>query len=286
MKITSPAATAAGSALLTILVVMFASCSTTPTTFQLQVNYAPVGKIIKYTQESHRVGVIYKNEQKVKEVDLKIQGEITYTTQEILPGGDAVITEKNRWNWDEPAGDSGQVKRITKDYTYQVRISPSGKVADLKMVDASSPAWEDYIRLYCEQGMPVFPDQKISPGYSWTQSMSVTLVDSSSANAATTYRVKGVARKMGYDCAIIEYTGNLALPIFLDPADTLKLTGIDRIEMSGIMYFAIETGIAINSEEKRRVISERTYTKEGQVNRQRGESEEVISYSLVSIEGT
>ncbi len=286
MKTTSPAITAVVFALLTLLVVIFVSCSTAPTTFQLQVNYAPVGKIIKYTQESHRVGVVYKNEQKTRDIDLKVQGEITYTTQEMLPGGDAAILEENRWNWDEPAGDSGQVKRITKDYAYRMQISPSGKVTNLKMVDAPSSAWEEYIRLYCEQGMPVFPDQKISPGYSWTQSVSVTLVDSSSANAATTYRVKGVARKMGYDCAIIEYTGNLVLPIFLDPGDTLKVTGVDRIEMSGIMYFAIETGIAVNSEEKRRVISERSYTKEGQVNKQRGESEEVISYSLVSIEGT
>lgn len=285
MKSTPPLIAAVMVTVLIIPVVTFFSCSTTPTSFQLQVNYAPPGKIIKYTQESHRVGIAYKNQEKARDIDSKVQGEVTYTALEILPGGDAVIREVDRWSWDEPEGDSGQVKRMTKDYTYQMQISPNGKVTNFKMVEAPSTTWEEYLSRYLEQGMPVFPDQKVSPGYSWTQATAVALPDGSSANAATTYRVKGIARKMGYDCAIIEYTGNLALPIFLDPADTLQLTGVDRVEMSGIMYFAIDAGLSINSEEKRRVISERTYTKEKQLVNQRVESEEVISYSLVGIEG-
>ena len=127
MKITSPATPAAVSALLTLLVVIFVSCSTTPTTFQLQVNYAPVGKIIRYTQESRRVGVVYKNEQKAKDIDLKVQGEITYTTQEILPGGDAVILEENRWNWDEPQAIPGRSSALPKITRTECRYLPAAK---------------------------------------------------------------------------------------------------------------------------------------------------------------
>jgi hypothetical protein len=259
------------------------SCSNQPTTFKLTVNHAPVGKVIEYKLESHRVGSAYKNDELVEDFDVKVEGDIIYTTQKMLGGGDAIVLEENVWSWDEPVDDSGQVKRITKDYAYKFQISSTGKVTDLKMLGKSSQVWEDYVREYTNQGMPNFPDQKISAGHSWTQTASVTLPDSEVVEVSTQYTIKGTASKDGYECAIIEYKGNLVLPIFPDPVDSLSPTGVDRIELNGILYFSIEAGMAVNSEERRRVVTERSFTKEGKPIERRSEFEAVISYNLISI---
>jgi len=157
-------------------------CSTEPTSFQLGVRFGAVNAVSTYKMDSHQVGKVYENDSIIKEVDSKMEGDIRYTTKEILPDGAAVVLEENRWSWDEPS-DSGQVKRVTKDYAYELTILSSGKVADLKMIDPPSKNWEAYVKRYSEQGMPIFPDEKVSTGYTWTQTLPVALPSGDTATA-------------------------------------------------------------------------------------------------------
>jgi hypothetical protein len=285
MRLPSPLTAAALLLGLAILIISGLSCSNETTSFKLVTKYEPSGKNIKYKLESHRVGSAYKNNELVEDFDVKVEGDIAYTTQKVLPDGNCILLEENVWSWDEPEDDSGQVKRITKDYAYKYQISPAGKMTELKMVSKPSKQWEDYVRSFVDQGMPIFPGEEVTAGYQWIQNTPVDLPDSQQFEAIVTYTVKGTAQKDGYHCAIIEYKGNLAIPLFQEPDDTLSASGVDWIELNGILYFAIEAGIGINSEERRRVVSERTYQdkKDGKIIHRRHEFEATISSNLISI---
>jgi hypothetical protein len=258
------------------------SCSNQPITFQLSHNREPVGKKVQYRLEAQRVGTIYKNDELDHEIDLQIEADIIYSTKDILPNGNAIVLEENRWSYDVPADDSGKVKRKTKEYTYSLHVAPNGKVLEFEMVGDNSPTWERYSRSFYEQGVPVFPDEEITIGYTWTQKATVTLPNNETAQAGTTYRVKGTAKKMGYDCAIIEYKGNLVLPIFPNPKDSISIQGVDMIEMSGILYFGYDVGMSVGSEESRRVVSERQYDTPSESYLRRSEVDEMVSYSLAT----
>lgn len=260
------------------------SCSNQPASFKLAVKYDPVGTAIQYKLESHRVGSVYKGDELIEDFDVKVEGDIIYTTQKVLANGDCIVLEENIWSWDEPADDSGQMKRITRDYAYKYVISTAGKMTDLKMLGKSSQSWEDYVRNFVEQGMPIFPDETVTAGYAWTQVSSVVLPDSQKIDVSMKYTIKGTSNKQGYHCAIIDYKGNLAIPLFRDPADSMSAFGVDWIELNGILYFAIDAGKNINAEERRRVVSKRTYLdkKTGEPVERRHEFEATISSNLVS----
>lgn len=266
-----------------LAIIGLVSCSETPRTYLIRHDNTPAGKIVEYKLESNRVGSLYLNDELKEDFDRQIEAEVIYEIQEVLDNGVAVILEKNKWSWDEAAGDTGQVKRKTKEYAFSLKMTPKGKVIDFKSLADSPPTHQAYSAAYYEQGMPVFPDKAVPIGYSWTQTTTTSLPDGSTEEASTTYKVKGTARTMGYDCIIIEYKGNLTIPLFKDPSDTTALEGVDRSKMSGILYFALDAGSAVKSEERRRMASERNYIKGGKPMHRLMEFEEVISYYLVGL---
>jgi len=266
-----------------IITVGLTSCGNQPAKVLLRVKHDPVGKTIEYKLDSHRVGSYTVNGEKKDDFDTKIEAEIIYTTQKLLGNGYAMVLEKNIWHSDEPVNDSGKVKRVTKEYAYDLQVAPTGKVIDFAMEGEHSVAWENYARNFYEQGIPVFPAEAVPVGYKWTQTSLVVLQNKETVEAKTTYRIKGTATKMGYNCAIIEYKGNLILPILPDPSDTTGLEGLDNIEMNGILYFAIDAGMSVSSEERRRSVSKRKYNKDGTPYESLRDMEEVISYALSAV---
>jgi hypothetical protein len=260
------------------------SCTEKPTRLLLRVNYEPVGKVLKYSLALQRAGAAYKNDEFVKDIDKKLEAEITYTTKKIFPDGSAAVLEENKWSWDEVT-DSGRVKRKSAEYAYDLRIAPNGRIIDFKMLGDICRPWENYARNYYEQGVPVFPDSTIQIGYSWTQNAKIELSDGDTTEVSAVYKVKGTTRKMGHNCAIIEYRGNLILPLFPDPDDSTAAWGVDRIEMNGILYFAHKEGISVSSEERRRVICERHTISDGKEIVKRSELEEAGSYRLTEAGG-
>ncbi len=107
--------------------------------------------------------------------------------------------------------------------------------------------------------MPVFPTGEISVGFNWTQSAKV-MMPSQTMEASTTYEVKSLVREMGYDCAVIEFTGNLIIPIEPDPADSIQVSGVDKIETTGKLYFAYKDGLVVLQRERWVVDGTRNYT--------------------------
>ena len=268
-----------------LVVAAISSCSREPKAFMLRNLYGPPGKSATYKLTSHRVGTVTVDSNPAEALDSKMDGTIIYTAIDTLPEGAGIVKEEDRWAWDEKSADSGKTVHQTKDYAYTLKYAANGKVLDFQIIGGSTVGWTSYARNFYEQGTSVFPDQAITIGYSWTQTIPVTLADGKTDTATTVYRVKGVAQKIGYNCAIIEYRGNLILPIMLDPADSMATQGIDRIEMNGLLYFAIKEGTAVSSDERRRLNSQRSSIKAGKLVNRKVEAEDDISYSMEGMTG-
>ncbi len=270
-------------AVVATVLIFVVSCSDSTPKFMLRADYSPVGKELAYSLKSQRMGTNYEDGRATGEINVKIEGEIKYTTLKMLTNDIAVVREDNRWSWDEPRKD-GTVERETAEYAYRISIAPTGKVVAFEMITEASPAWQTYAKHYYEQGMPIFPDSAIAVGQHWTQTANVILPDGSSEQASTTYRLKGTAPKHNYNCAIIEYNGTMVLPMLADPTDSTQVDGVDWIETTGMIYYAIDEGIAVSSEARMRFQSERTMTrKEGSRKSTRREFEETVSYVLTSV---
>ena len=261
------------------------SCSSEPKSVLLQMKYGSPGSSISYKFSADQVGKVYSDSGLIRDFDVKVEGDIVYNTEDTLPGGGAIILEKNRWSWDEPADDSGQVKRVTQEYAYRVEMLADGKVVSLEMLNKPSQQSEDYVRNFAQQANPVFPHQRVAPGFSWLQTVPVELVDGTVDTSKMTFKLKGIARKMGYECAILEYSGNLVLPVFPNPDDTVAVSGIDRIDISGISYMAIDAGIIVTSDERRRTDREREYVGEKGKRTRRSDIESVMNFELVGTKG-
>ncbi|MBN1212226.1 MAG: hypothetical protein JXA92_06570 [candidate division Zixibacteria bacterium] len=161
----------------------------------------------------------------------------------------------------------------TKDSTIQngekkaweriVYFKPNGKTIDVEFPEPIDSAWADYIRESYKQGLPVFPDGEVFVGYSWTQTTKV-LIDDESSLSSTTYKVKSFAREKGYDCVVIEYEGNMVIPIKPYTVEKAKgiREGIDRMDMKGVMYFAYKEGVAVSFRENWKMNGDRKVTKE------------------------
>jgi len=259
------------------------SCSSEPESVLLRVKYGSPGSSASYKFSADEVGKVYADTGAAREFDIKVEGDISYNTLDTLPDGGAIILEKNRWSWDEPADDSGQVKRVTREYAYKTEMRADGKIVKLDMVDKPSQQAEDYVRNFAEQANPVYPDHKVAPGYSWMQTVPIEIIGGAVDTSKMTFKFKGMARKMGYDCAVLEYSGNLVLPVFPNPDDTTVVSGIDRIEISGITYFAVDEGILISFDERRRTNRERKYVNKKEEKTRRSEIESVMNFELVDL---
>jgi hypothetical protein len=108
--------------LLAAVVAVGLSCSSEPQSIQLRMKYGSPGSSTSYKFTASEVGKVYGDSGLIRDFDIKIEGDIAYNTKDTLPGGGAIILEKNRWSWDEPADDSGQVKRVTREYAYNIRM--------------------------------------------------------------------------------------------------------------------------------------------------------------------
>jgi hypothetical protein len=271
--------------LLAVVTIAGLSCSSEPQTILLRMKYGSPGSSASYKFSATEAGKVYDDSGLVRDFDIKVEGDIVYNTKDTLPDGGALILEKNRWSWDEPADDSGQVKRVTKEYAYKVKMQADGKIVSLDMIDKPSQQSEDYVRNFAEQANPVFPSQKVAPGYSWMQTVPVEIVDGTVDTSKMTFKFKGTARKMGYNCAVLEYSGNLVLPVFPNPDDTVAISGIDRIDISGISYFAIDEGIIVTSDERRRTNRDRKHVNDKGERSRRSEIDMVLNFELVGLKG-
>ncbi len=198
--------------------------------------------------------------------------------------GVAHLLDSSRWWWTAPAANNpGTVDTMHKTRVTKISIEPNGRHTDIRIPDAdqSTATW---IKNYYEQGMPIFPRGELPVGFSWSQSTSVLLPEEN-MDATTTYRIKSLVRERGHDCAVIEYDGTLVIPVQPRTKDTCTYSGWDKIDMTGITYFAHKEGIIVSERQNWTMEGHRTAVCSGGDEEQyivRTESN--VDYDLVDIQ--
>ena len=267
--------------LLLVLAAAFTACNQGPKTITLRFKYVP-GLKLEYEQDMKR------NFRVVEADSVKEKGEMTFydhveqVVQEVRQDSSAIIREVDTWKYEVPSKeDTSVMEKREQERILLLTVKPNGDVLNVEFVDSEDRASESYIRHYLEQGMPVFPDGEVSPGFSWTQSAKVMMPEET-MEASTTYEVKSLVREAGFDCAVIEFNGNLIIPREAKAEVESERSGVDHIRATGKMYFAWKEGLVVLQRERWVVNSEMHYlTKEGAEKSYRTEVESDVELKLI-----
>jgi len=266
--------------LLSILVI---SCTESSKKIDLEFKYKP-GMILEYEQDSKRKTEIYMTDSLVKnEVD-ESKATVRQEILEVVNDSTFKINEIDTWHYTKPnKDDSTQFDSVTYSREMDLLVLENGKIIDFTFKNEKEKA-SSYMKNYYEQGLPIFPSNSVQTGYSWTQTTSVVL-PSETMNASTTYTIKSFVRELGYDCAVIEYEGNLLIPIEPKKDDKTQRSGLDRIQTKGMIYFAYIEGIVIKQTEKWTTNGDRTQIIDDVWENYKFESNYDVNFILVKAEG-
>jgi hypothetical protein len=185
------------------------------------------------------------------------KGEMVQEIIEVLPDGSARIRESSSWSWSEPDED-GSIKVVSTEESLTYRIAPSGKISEFEILsndDASQ--WKEYAQSKLEQSQPTFPEEPVGPGYTWMQTVKIFKPTGEALDATTTYRVTEFIEVDQHKCAVIDYEGNLVLPFDVVESDSLVRKGVDKVDLTGTIWFDYEEGCVFSQHEESRVTAER-----------------------------
>ncbi|MFH1374274.1 MAG: hypothetical protein ABII79_10805 [bacterium] len=247
----------------TILTIMALSlligCSQGEKKVMLRYRYEP-GTKLAYLQIAKRKSQVVQADSTIKESTGSFEVRIEQLVKQVFPDSTAEVDESATWVFEKPnKEDTTIIDTVEQNRRMVFRVSPRGKVLDIKFTGDEGYTSIQYIKNFYEQGMPVFPAREQSPGDSWTQTTRVIL-PGEAMEASMTYTVLSLAREAGYDCAVIESEGNMVLPIESQPQDSVQRSGLDRISSSGVFYFAYREGLVVLQRERWTIDRERTTT--------------------------
>jgi len=181
--------------------------------------------------------------------------DYTTTVRRVLEDGTAESRFTGKWRstrrrLDDPALADSVITRESPAPEILIYSKPNGKMVDLELISDTSQAEEAYLRHHFEQSYPIFPDNPVGPGYSWTQSNKVILPDGPT-NATATYTIKGYDRVDGYDCVVIEYDNLAIIPLMAHRSMSGDLiSGVHRIRSVGRLDFAYKEGLEVRYKER------------------------------------
>ena len=215
----------------------------------------PADKIYHFTYDNKTTVIIYENG--AQTISNERSDRISYsqeTTETIDSATSRLLFSYTQTNEDENSQNRWNTECIMASDGKIVEFFPDSNV--------SEESFEYYRRLF-EQTSPIFPSELVPEGYSWSNRYKV-LLDEGMTDAATTYKIRAFVREAGYDCAVIEYNGNMLIPLGTDPIGdgSVTVSGVDRVEVEGVTYFSYTKGILIRQEETSHLIRKGTQVKD------------------------
>ncbi|MDH4156242.1 MAG: hypothetical protein OEW00_03070 [candidate division Zixibacteria bacterium] len=246
--------------LIAAMLTLASGCTQGDKKIKLTLKWEP-GMTLDYEQVTKRSFKAYRADSLVSEGFTTYSIKVAQEVKNVGSDGIADVIESSAWTIVRPGKeDSAVMDTSTYEREMILKIKPNGKIVDFSFAKEEETSSAAYVKNYYEQGIPVFPSVEMSPGKEWTQETRVVLPEES-LEASTTYRIKSLAREAGYDCALIEYEGNLVIPIVPDTKDSVWRAGIDRVSSTGIMYFAYKEGVVVLQRERWVIDGERRESK-------------------------
>ncbi len=239
-------------ALTIVAVCLWLGCAQGDKMVQLRFKFGPETELT-YNQVNRNAVEVIRGDSTLYEYEVTYDAVVSYLTDEVLSDTSWAVRELVTWTWTEPQKeDSTKLDTLSREREIEMTMYASGRVTDLEAIDSTQERRLEYIKQYYEQGLPVFPSGEHAPGYSWTQTTTVMIPDNpaETTEASTTFTIKSLARESGYDCAVIEFDGRMFIPVDLMAEDSAKITGVDRINATGVIYFAYREGFIVMQRER------------------------------------
>ncbi len=123
-----------------------------------------------------------------------------------------------------------------------------GLILDFVRGDTGNLDMINYYEKLYEQMAPMYPEEPVSKGYTWNNSVKLMLHAGEITDASTTYKVRAFVREQGYDCAVVEYHGNTIVP-FRNESNGSRIIRLDRRSAKGVFYLAYREGFIVKLEE-------------------------------------
>jgi len=224
------------------------SCHQEQKTVMLRLNYEP-GMNYPYVITYKIIKRSFENDSIVADVSLKVIESGTSNVRRMVNDSTAEVAFLS----DSRIRSLDKIKSVETDttivgYERVYHFSPTGNVVWFDIPSDTIKTRTAYLRQWLEQGMPVFPAQRVYEGYSWTQSYHVS-VEEDDFETSTTYQIKSFVHDNGYDCAVIAYDGLAIINVDPCPSDSTYRRGLDRISTKGLMHFAYNVGMIVHQTE-------------------------------------
>ncbi len=215
----------------------------------------PTDKVYHFTYDTKSSAVV--NENGARTISYEESNRISYS-QEVTETIDSA-TSRLLFSYTQINDD----EKMQNKWTTECIMASDGKIIEFFPDSNLSEESIEYYRRLFEQTAPIYPNELVPEGYSWSNSYKV-LLDEGMTKALSSYKIKAFVREAGYDCAVIEYKGNMLIPLGTDPIGdgSITISGFDRIEVEGVTYFSYTEGILIRQEENSHLVREGTQIKE------------------------
>lgn len=254
--------------------VLFSGCGTGEQQVLLTYKFNPE-KIFHYKFDSNSKTTMYENDKLVHRSEKPHHVLYSQETVSIIDSSKANV----RFTYSSKDGS------IPENWSNEFVMSSDGRVVGFDLQNDSNSQSLDYFRKLMEQAAPVYPDEPVSPGFSWNNTVKVLLEDGTT-DATTTYKLKALVREAGYDCAVIEYRGTMIIPLSKGPDDApnASVNGTDKIDVEGVTYFAYAEGIIIKEQGTSHLLREGTVATKGKSIKFRVEEDRTTKAILTNIE--
>jgi hypothetical protein len=255
------------------------SCTDQKKSVRLRFKFEP-GEVSVHQMDSKRMWKVMEKDSVVREGTTEVTASYTEEVIRVLEDSTAEVLQTDDWT---------AIERMTNDTTppdtsagsrsVTLYVKPNGQIVDFELPPDEDVMSEQYLRTFYEQAATRLPGGLVTQGETWTHTTQV-VIDTEPVTATTTYTLKSFARDRGYDCVVIEYDGNLVIPVQPKESDSVKYVGLDKIQVNGMMYFAYREGLIISARERWLMDRRRGKPVDGKIKEMVYEIEMDVDYQL------
>ncbi|MEA3297085.1 MAG: hypothetical protein U9R56_04405 [candidate division Zixibacteria bacterium] len=227
-----------------LVICLVIQCTQGDKRVSLRFKYEP-GMMLAYKQTTRNSWRATDDDSLLEESSVTYKVAMSSNVLDVAADSTAELLDSTTWSWTSRSKeDSTQSETVEKTRVMTLFVQPNGRIIDVSFSSEDKATSVTWLKNYFEQGMPVFPQRELTVEDTWTQTTKVLLPDET-LDASTTYKIKSLVREAGYDCAVIEYEGNMIIPIEPYKKDDCERQGFDHVDITGVTYFAYKEGIVV-----------------------------------------
>jgi hypothetical protein len=216
-----------------------------------------------FKQDGSQKLQVWQGDSLVYSLSRTLTFDISQQVLRVLPDSSAAVEENSTMVLICPnRKDSTLIDTMKDNRSFILYEAPNGKIVDFESKGKLDSLTTAHFRSWYEQACPVFPDSAVGIGSTWVNRNTV-VVDSQTLGTSTSFKVTGFEQSHGYDCIVVEFSGNIILPIRVEKGDTMLRGGLDEIRVDGTFWFAWKEGFFAEQSQKETITGRRDLTEKG-----------------------